>query len=593
MKKTLFLFVVVVLISFSINLLSAQSSVRQKNNHITYSPTADSILNCIKSATGSELLKQYPRLHKALYEMNDIDIHLKYNKEFAEAARAAKDKRMEAISHVLKVEAMYNYKVADSILLVESLKALNFMQDVEGAEVHYFYTASVISDIYMSQGNYEEALRYAERFYNEAKNKNNNSGLVASLQSMGKAYEELGILDKAEESFRESIAIADERMDHGMKGESYSYLIDMLNGQKRYRDALEANKEFDIYLKRIDAYNGELKNLCFLSDLGYVVSYTKLGQLDLAKKYLSKAEKFPVADTDLGTYSVENERFALLMEESKYDEAEQSLNKMAKILDEGASYSKAILNIKENQAELYFRWGKYDKAANAYKQYIIGKDSLQRVELATKLHTIRTQYEVDKLEMQKEQQKQTLRTTVIWFSVALILLCIIIGVVVVNARKLNTKNLSLLNRIREQDKIEEENERLRIRQAEKDISIDNDDEEKGKLSELYLKLKELMKNPEIFTDPDINRKTLAEKLDTNEKYIFDTIREYYGLSISDYINNLRLNYARNLLAFPFEKRTIDAIALDAGFNSRSVFYRLFKENYGMTPLEFRKLVGDY
>lgn len=564
---------------------------QQTNNSPTYTPTVDSILNVIKTATGTELLKQYPRLHKALYEVNDIDIHLKYNKEFAEAARTAKDKKMEAISHVLKVEAMYNYRVADSILLAESLKALDFMQDVEGAEVHYFYTASVIGDIYMLQGNYEEALRYAEKFYEEAKKKKNSSGLVASLQSMGKAYQELGILDKAEESFRESIAAAHEWEDRGMKGESYSFLVDMLNGQKRYNEALKVSKEFEVFLEQIDAYNGELKNLCFLNYLGYAASYTKLRQLKLAGEYISKAEKFPVANTDLGMYSVENERFVLLLEEGKYAEAEQSLDKIESVLEDGASYTKAISKIKENRADLYFRWEKYDKAAHAYKDYIVGKDSLQRVEMATKLHTIRTQYEVDKLEMQKEQQRQTFRTTVIWFSVALILLCIIISVVVLNARRLKSKNLSLLDRIKEQDKLEEENEKMRSELAHKETSTVSEDEEKGKLGELYLRLTELMKDPNIFTDPYINRKIIADKLDTNEKYIFDTIREYYGVSISDYINNLRLNYARNLLALPSEKHTIDAIASDAGFNSRSVFYRLFKEHYGMTPVEFRRLVA--
>lgn len=569
---------------------------QQANNQPTYTPTVDSILNVIKTATGPELLEHYPYLHKALYEMNDIDLHLKHMEEFAEAARAAKNKKKEAISHLLKVEAMYNYRVADSLLLAESLKALDFMQDVEGAEVHYYYIASVIGDIYMLQGNYEEALRYAEKFYEEAKKKNNSSGLVASLQSMGKAYQELDILDKAEESFRESIAAAHQWKDRGMKGESYCDLINMLNGQKRYNDALKVSKEFEVFLEELDAYNGELKNLCFLNYLGYAASYTKLGQLDLAKEYLSKAEKFPVADTDLGMYSVENERFALLLEEGKYTEAEQSLDKLEKILEDGTSSTKAISKIKENRADLYFRWGKYDKAAHIYKDYIAGKDSLQRVEMATKLHTIRTQYEVDKLEMQKEQQKeqqkQTLRTTIIWFSVALILLCIIIAVVVLNARRLKTKNLSLLDRIKEQDKLEEENEKMRNELAIKNSSETSTDiEETDKLGAIYLKLRELMKDPDVFTDPEINRKSIAEKLDTNEKYVFDTIREYYGVSISDYINNLRLNYARNLLALPSEKRTIDAIASDSGFNSRSVFYRLFKENYGMTPVEFRRLVA--
>lgn len=592
MNKYIYALSIIISLLFCSNTLHSKTDTSTNKPNPKYTPRVDSLLNLINTTTGAELLKQYPRLHKALYEVNDIDVHLKYNQEFAEAAKAAKDKKMEAISHVLKIEALYNYRMPDSIMLKESLKALDFMRDVPGAEVHYFYTAATVSDIYMLEGNYEKALEFAKQFYNEAKEKKNSSGLVASLQTMGKAYEELGVLDKAEASFRESIVVANEKTDHGMKGESYSYLVDMLNGQKRYKDALKVNKEFEAYLIRIDAYNGELKNLCFLSDLGYTASYAQLRQYKLAWEYLSKAEKYPVASTSMGMYSVENERFRLLLEEGRYAEAELSANRLDKILDNDASYFKASLKMKEARADLYFRWGKFAKSADAYKDYIAKTDSVQRVEITTRLNSLRTQYEVDKLEIQKQQQERTFTNTLMWLSVALVLLCIIIAVIVVNARRLRAKNRSLLDRIKEQDELEEKYDRMRSDLAHNAIAVSPENEKEDNFGLLYVKLKELMNDQTVFTDPSINRKTIAEMLGTNEKYIFDVVKEFYGTNISDYINKLRLNYARNQLALPHDTRTIDTIALDAGFNSRSVFYRLFKEHYGMTPVEFRRLVTD-
>lgn len=589
----------ILFIAFFINLLNPAVHIFAvpvaNHSHSNDAPTVDSLLHLIHTTTGPELLYIYPLLHKALYEVGDIDTHLRYNREFAEAARAAKDKKAEAKAYVLNVEAMYNYRVSDSLLLDESLKALDFMKDVPGAEAHYFFTASTVSDIYMLQGNYEEALRYAEEFYHQAKKMNNSSGLVASLQSMGKAYEELGLLDKAELSFRESIAAGTEWPDRGMKGESYSYLIAMLNAQNRPHEALQICKECEEFLHEIEACNGELRNLCFHNDLGFAGTYIKLGQLRLAREYIEKAEQYPIAATDVGMYMIECERFHLLLEEGKYPEAEQSLDKIQPILEAETSNYLALSKMKESRAELYSRWGKYDKAVLAYKEYITGNDSLQRVELAGKLHALRTQYEVDKLEMQKRQQATLFRNAVISFSVAFLLICTVLVVLVINARRLHAKNCSLLNRIAEQDKLEEENERIRIQLAKKEehtaTNTASPNETDTPLSSLYLRLKELMKDPAVFTNPDINRKMIADMLGTNEKYVFDTIRNYYDMNISDYITNLRLNYARNLLALPSGERTIETIAFDSGFNSRNTFHRLFKEHYGMTPAEFRQLVA--
>ena len=61
------------------------------------------------------------------------------------------------------------------------------------------------------------------------------------------------------------------------------------------------------------------------------------------------------------------------------------------------------------------------------------------------------------------------------------------------------------------------------------------------------------------------------------------------MSFMDYINRLRLSYSRELIVNLSEKLTIESIAIKAGFNSRTTFYRLFLEKYGLTPEEFKKM----
>ena len=104
--------------------------------------------------------------------------------------------------------------------------------------------------------------------------------------------------------------------------------------------------------------------------------------------------------------------------------------------------------------------------------------------------------------------------------------------------------------------------------------------------QLYRRLCELMKQPDIFTDPDINQDTLARLLGTNRTYVYDALRECADQTPADFINSYRLRHAAHLLA-----TTKDSVALIAELCglSRPTFYRLFSETYGMSPSDYRRV----
>jgi AraC-like DNA-binding protein len=113
-----------------------------------------------------------------------------------------------------------------------------------------------------------------------------------------------------------------------------------------------------------------------------------------------------------------------------------------------------------------------------------------------------------------------------------------------------------------------------------------------KEDKLLERLKLLMKDSKNFTDPNLNRKTLSEKLNTNEAYLWETIKENFGNTIGEYITELRLNYARELIIRRNDKYTIEAAAIDAGLGTRRTFQRLFQKKYGLSPEEYRKLMAE-
>jgi AraC-like DNA-binding protein len=108
---------------------------------------------------------------------------------------------------------------------------------------------------------------------------------------------------------------------------------------------------------------------------------------------------------------------------------------------------------------------------------------------------------------------------------------------------------------------------------------------------LYRRLCDLMDSPDhIYTDANLDRSRLAQLLGTNEHYVTDAISACSdGKSVNSFLNEYRLRYAAHLLA-----TTNDSVALIAEFSgfSRSSFFRIFSEVYGMSPSDYRRAARE-
>lgn len=84
---------------------------------------------------------------------------------------------------------------------------------------------------------------------------------------------------------------------------------------------------------------------------------------------------------------------------------------------------------------------------------------------------------------------------------------------------------------------------------------------------------------------EINNDTLAEFLYLSKYYLAHFFKEHTGLSIGQYITNIRMNKATELLIKSEE--FITNIILVCGFKNIKYFYKVFKESYKCSPLEYR------
>ncbi len=89
-----------------------------------------------------------------------------------------------------------------------------------------------------------------------------------------------------------------------------------------------------------------------------------------------------------------------------------------------------------------------------------------------------------------------------------------------------------------------------------------------------------------FTSPTLSNLELAEKAAISEVYFRKVFKNQYGTSPKQYIQNLRIRTAENLLRN--EYLSVSAIAEMSGFTSVYHFSRTFKKVTGYTPSEYVK-----
>jgi len=90
-----------------------------------------------------------------------------------------------------------------------------------------------------------------------------------------------------------------------------------------------------------------------------------------------------------------------------------------------------------------------------------------------------------------------------------------------------------------------------------------------------------------YLDPDLKLQKLARKLEIPPNRLSELINNAEGVNFNEFVNELRIKHAQTLMAED-SRISNDDVANLSGFNSRSVFYRKFKQNTGTTPAEFRK-----
>jgi AraC-like DNA-binding protein len=115
----------------------------------------------------------------------------------------------------------------------------------------------------------------------------------------------------------------------------------------------------------------------------------------------------------------------------------------------------------------------------------------------------------------------------------------------------------------------------------------------GDLILIKAALQQLMADKKPYLRPDLTISDLAMMVKCTRHHLSQLLNESFQRSFYDYVNQYRVEEAKQLLLGPArDNHKIASIAYDSGFNSLSTFNEIFRKMTGQTPSQFRRQRGE-
>jgi AraC-like DNA-binding protein len=114
---------------------------------------------------------------------------------------------------------------------------------------------------------------------------------------------------------------------------------------------------------------------------------------------------------------------------------------------------------------------------------------------------------------------------------------------------------------------------------------------KQQLSDIGQTIHQYIETQKPYLNPEYNLELMAKDLNITRQNLSQAINDEIGKNFYQLINEFRVTEFKRYLNDPkMNHITFLGLAYEAGFNSKSSFYRVFKEITGETPTEFRQKI---
>lgn len=466
--------------------------------------------------------------------------------------------------------------------------------------------------IKLDRADYKEAVDYFLKALTIAEEKNNYTEMAYIYNNIGISYSAQNDDINTEKYLKKALEYYNKVENNNANiGVIYNNLSVIAQDKKDYETQLDyLNKALDSYKKSKDSLNIAVANINLASYYRNKKDYNKsISIIKNAKELLVRLNSPPyIAKANLS--------LALNFIDLKdYNKALSYLLECEEIY-ENNSMPSIKMNCNKIYSDLYNKIGKYKLAYEYFNEYSNLKDSLlnekkqeQISELNIKYKTIKKDKKIAILNKEKELDKEKINTQkkLLIGLIALVSLIVVFSVVLfllkrrqlLSYKDLVKKNIEILEKEKEIENVES------VKNIKKEIpdivrnklvgSETNDDSEKYTHSTLDTEQKEelsaivllSMKKDKLFLDQNLTINSLAKEIGINRTYLSQVINEFFNKNFSSFVNEFRIKEASKKLLHD-RNITIEAVAFDVGFKSKSAFNNAFKQYTGVTPSFFIK-----
>ncbi len=528
---------------------------------------------------------------KSYIELNDefnqsIDdslIAIQYANAYMDKAVFEKDTLQIAYAHYLKLMLNNNednkLNTYDTIIqLTENLKNQNFPSIAYYDKGVYYHNKRKFKPALDS---YILALSF-----NNGSNKNNLDFLIKS--AIGNLKNRIDDNEEALKLFKENWKFVLSNNLIQSSPEHYFQVLFSLADSYRKNDSLITAKKFNkLGLTESLKLKDSLRYYHFLLNQGLIDFHLKL--YDSSKFNIEKSLPFLYQINDnpnlaVGYYYrgklhlLSNNEEKAINAFKKVDSIFQITNDILPEIKE--SYTILIDHYKKNndlEKQLFYieRLIQVDKLLTENFKYL-SKNITQNYDIPTLL--LQKQNIINQLNRENELHKKIKH-----FTLLLALITAIFGIYQFFRRKsVKRKFNELMNMQIQEATIFTENEKSQLKKIESDIPIE--------IINLILSSLSNFETNKDFLDKKITLNSLAKKINTNSTYLSKVINTQVGMSFSNYLKKIRVEYALQSLKENniYTKYSIKAIAEEFGFNSAESFTKAFYKELGIYPSEFIK-----